>query len=354
MSTQDREEEIVGEVVGYARRALDEALDLCESPIERLMVAALLRQFGSWPDFGRVVQPSTWLPAEVGKGEFRALRYTRAADGADVTIVPQLPVTAKESSYRLDIAVFVTLEGKLLQKIVVECDGHDFHERTKDQARRDRSRDRDLQAEGWRVLRFTGSEIVSNPELRAAEVVAFVAPGGSAPEAPVRRATPSRPTSSMRIELPGPAADALGLLIAFPQLGPIAEEENLPSLLPAGPLADLARDIIRGPVPPEAVTKQLVAGFLPFGRGAGARELRRIDAVADAAAKLEPVDAARELRKAAVKATLEAVRAEHDRILATVAKSGPSEGLSVAAQVASMRRRDLEKRLKSLEKENDE
>lgn len=43
--------------------------------------------------------------------------------------------------------------------IVVECDGHEFHERTKEQAAHDKSRDRFLQTEGLKVLRFTGSEI---------------------------------------------------------------------------------------------------------------------------------------------------------------------------------------------------
>lgn len=44
-------------------------------------------------------------------------------------------------------------------KIIVECDGHAFHEKTKEQAQHDKSRDRELQAMGYRVLRFTGSEI---------------------------------------------------------------------------------------------------------------------------------------------------------------------------------------------------
>jgi len=42
----------------------------------------------------------------------------------------------------------------------VECDGHEFHERTKEQATRDRSRDRALQQDdGMLVCRFTGQEI---------------------------------------------------------------------------------------------------------------------------------------------------------------------------------------------------
>lgn len=45
------------------------------------------------------------------------------------------------------------------RRLIVECDGHDFHERTKDQAARDRSRDRSAQMDGIPVFRFTGSEL---------------------------------------------------------------------------------------------------------------------------------------------------------------------------------------------------
>ena len=46
---------------------------------------------------------------------------------------------------------------------MVECDGHDFHERTKQQAANDRSRDRDLISNGYTVLRYTGSELYRSP-----------------------------------------------------------------------------------------------------------------------------------------------------------------------------------------------
>lgn len=48
-------------------------------------------------------------------------------------------------------------------RLVIECDGHDFHERTKEQAARDRSRDRALQASGYTIMRFTGSELYRDP-----------------------------------------------------------------------------------------------------------------------------------------------------------------------------------------------
>lgn len=58
--------------------------------------------------------------------------------------------------------------------VVVECDGHDFHERTKAQAARDKSRDRKLQSLGLPVLRFTGSEIWADANGCAEEVHNFL------------------------------------------------------------------------------------------------------------------------------------------------------------------------------------
>jgi very-short-patch-repair endonuclease len=69
-------------------------------------------------------------------------------------------------SYRLDfalIAPFPTTNGDVhLLKLDIECDGHDFHEKTKWQVAHDKKRERDIQEIGWIVIRFSGSEIYAN------------------------------------------------------------------------------------------------------------------------------------------------------------------------------------------------
>lgn len=60
------------------------------------------------------------------------------------------------------------------KKVIVECDGHDFHERTKEQAARDRSRDRAAQEAGHMMLRYTGSEIYRDPMVCAENVIKAV------------------------------------------------------------------------------------------------------------------------------------------------------------------------------------
>ena len=68
----------------------------------------------------------------------------------EMTIEPQKQI----EKYRVDF--LVTFGGV---PYVIECDGHDFHERTKEQAQQDKKRDRELQRMGFKVYRFTGSEI---------------------------------------------------------------------------------------------------------------------------------------------------------------------------------------------------
>ncbi|AHX12918.1 hypothetical protein CH75_06350 [Dyella jiangningensis] len=57
--------------------------------------------------------------------------------------------------------------------IVIECDGHDYHERTKEQAAHDRKRDRAMTVSGITVLRYTGSEIWRNPFACAEQVISL-------------------------------------------------------------------------------------------------------------------------------------------------------------------------------------
>ena len=56
-------------------------------------------------------------------------------------------------------------------KVVVEIDGHDYHERTKEQAENDKSRDRAFTNSGFTVLRFTGREIYREVQNKALEIL---------------------------------------------------------------------------------------------------------------------------------------------------------------------------------------
>lgn len=73
-------------------------------------------------------------------------------------------------TYRLDFLIYCNRWYSRPTWIAIECDGHDFHERTKQQAAYDRARDRELLGVGITTLRFTGSEIFHSAERCATEV----------------------------------------------------------------------------------------------------------------------------------------------------------------------------------------
>lgn len=73
--------------------------------------------------------------------------------------------------YRADFVVTLANNDESIF-IAVECDGHDFHERTKEQAARDKARDRYMQALGMVVFRYTGAEIWADAEAVAKALIA--------------------------------------------------------------------------------------------------------------------------------------------------------------------------------------
>jgi len=110
-------------------------IDKCESPIERQMLDALVSLF-RWHDH--------CIAAEV---------------------IPQYKI----GKYRADIMVRAVYSYRQPVHVVVECDGREFH-RTPEQKSRDYQRTLDIEAAGFAVLRFTGSEIYAGAK-ECAQVV---------------------------------------------------------------------------------------------------------------------------------------------------------------------------------------
>jgi hypothetical protein len=79
----------------------------------------------------------------------------------------QLFANVRALTYKIDL-LLVGTDGA----IAIECDGFEWHERTKQQAAADRARDRELLAVGLATIRFTGSEIHHYADRCAAEVYA--------------------------------------------------------------------------------------------------------------------------------------------------------------------------------------
>lgn len=128
----------------------EDNVHLCESPIEAMMLIRLIGlQTGySWAQSNAVVSDLKYVPDHI---------YPQ-----QIWIVPQ----HKAGKYRVDFLVCLGVDSKDGKGpnalFAVECDGHDFHEKTKEQAARDKARDRYLNSRGLTVFRYTGSEIFKN------------------------------------------------------------------------------------------------------------------------------------------------------------------------------------------------
>lgn len=75
--------------------------------------------------------------------------------------------------YRVDFEVFNSDRSES-KTVLVECDSHQFHERTEKERRYEKERDCWLKKQGYTVLRFTGKEIIEDPFNVAAEILSFI------------------------------------------------------------------------------------------------------------------------------------------------------------------------------------
>jgi very-short-patch-repair endonuclease len=131
-----------------------------DSQIETALFAALVieAKFGDL-SFERVVV------ADRGK---RVLEYDHTA----LTIEPQASIL----EFRVDFLLTVFgLTSGIKKQAVIECDGHNFHERTREQASRDRARDNLLRLGGYIPLRYTGSDIWRDPCKHASQIIGWAA-----------------------------------------------------------------------------------------------------------------------------------------------------------------------------------
>lgn len=121
------------------------------TPIEKLFELGMHALCGLlFLDQGRArVELADFSPAEFPVDQTKLARRT------NIFYWRQYPVL----DWKVDFLIGMQSDSGGACFLVVECDGHEFHERTKEQAAKDRSRDRRLQEAGYRIHRYTGSEI---------------------------------------------------------------------------------------------------------------------------------------------------------------------------------------------------
>lgn len=159
----DRENLGCGDVIEYAVQVLEEALSrprpkkdrlrkvatettgptailtsCCESPIESILGSCLLMGLQAY-------EAKLCLPEHISDEPANRM-----------LLIPQFPWRR----HRVDFAVRVSHAPPIF--LFIECDGHDFHH-TPEQIKRDKERDQEMSRAGYRVVRFSGSELTHKP-----------------------------------------------------------------------------------------------------------------------------------------------------------------------------------------------
>ena len=92
----------------------------------------------------------------------------------NVLLSPHEPIPTDVASYTVDFLIVPEDPALENVKIAIELDGHEFHEKTQQQVRNDKVRERAIVQQGVTVLRFSGSEIVRNARGCVEEVEKFL------------------------------------------------------------------------------------------------------------------------------------------------------------------------------------
>lgn len=111
---------------------------------------------------------------------FEIVAFCNGDFSSSMYLIPQYEIDTKTKRYRVDF-VFDTNECESPYihfeksfKLVIECDGHDFHEKTKAQVKKDNERDMALKMAGYDVLHFSGSQIYNEPFECAKQVLDYI------------------------------------------------------------------------------------------------------------------------------------------------------------------------------------
>jgi len=92
----------------------------------------------------------------------------------NVRLAPHEPVDTEVGSYAVDFLIVSEDPSLENVKIAIELDGHEFHEKTPQQVRKDKVRERAIVQQGVTVLRFSGSEVVRDGRGCVEEVEKFL------------------------------------------------------------------------------------------------------------------------------------------------------------------------------------
>lgn len=105
-------------------------------------------------------------------------RFSRVEERFRLKLQPQQSIRTEDGVFNLDFCVTPIDDPKTRFSVAIELDGHEFHEKTPEQVREDKRRERAIiragVPNGLVVLRFSGSEIVRDCAACVREIIDYI------------------------------------------------------------------------------------------------------------------------------------------------------------------------------------
>ena len=169
MTEQEFQEEYTQE---YLEKAKEEIMCLYEeadargikSPIERMLFMAIK---------GEVILN------HIPKVDADVIGKSRIALIKGFEIIPQYKIGKYYIDFRAinhfsitDLNTNKSVDGS--REVLIECDSQKWHERSEEERRYEKDRDRFLQKKGYKVFHYTGKEILNDPRKIAREILNYL------------------------------------------------------------------------------------------------------------------------------------------------------------------------------------
>lgn len=168
-SNMDGDVKDLNEYMFIGSECLDDFLRLPRKTQEIFFAATLLTETPPWykGDMLTVPQPETGLTPIESILEMAFQTYEMKVNKDYYVLKSQQSIYTKGKHYIVDFYVPKA-------NLIVECDGHDFHQKTKQQVANDNEREFDLKMAGYNIIRFSGSQIYNRPFECAKELYDYI------------------------------------------------------------------------------------------------------------------------------------------------------------------------------------
>lgn len=130
----DGSKKLVERFINNKINSLISSVDSCESPIEEMLTIALNNH-----------QKEMWF----------------LSTSCNYVVDNQVKIKCGTDNFRVDLLISCVVDN-VEKHYAIECDGHEFHQKNKEQVSKDYRKDRILKMYGIDVLRFSGSDIFND------------------------------------------------------------------------------------------------------------------------------------------------------------------------------------------------